>query len=78
MFANEVGPRLPIPPTRTRKGIDDGEFATLGLVDWFNNHRLLEPIGYVPLAEFEAAHYRKEMPNADPDEDAAPILDSRP
>jgi putative transposase len=29
------------------------EFATLEWVDWFNNRRLLEPIGYVPPAEYE-------------------------
>ena len=33
------------------------EFATLRWVDWFNTRRLLEPIGYVPPAEYEAAHY---------------------
>ena len=33
------------------------EFATLAWVDWFNNRRLLEPIGYVPPAEYEAAYY---------------------
>jgi transposase InsO family protein len=33
------------------------EFATLRWVDWFNNRRLLEPIGYVPPAEFEARYY---------------------
>jgi putative transposase len=26
-------------------------------VDWFNNRRLLEPIGHVPPAEFEAAYW---------------------
>jgi transposase InsO family protein len=26
-------------------------------VDWFNNRRLLEPIGHVPPAEAEAAYY---------------------
>ena len=31
------------------------EFATLDWVDWFNTRRLLEPIGYVPPAEYEAA-----------------------
>jgi putative transposase len=30
------------------------EFATLRWVDFFNNRRLLEPIGYVPPAEYEA------------------------
>ena len=33
------------------------EFATLEWVDWFNNRRLLEPIGHVPPAEAEAAYY---------------------
>ena len=33
------------------------EFATLTWVDWFNTRRLLEPIGYIPPAEFEARYY---------------------
>jgi putative transposase len=33
------------------------EFATLEWVDWFNNRRLLEPIGDLPPAEAEAAYY---------------------
>jgi hypothetical protein len=33
------------------------EFATLTWVDWFNTRRLLEPIGYVPPAEYEALYY---------------------
>jgi len=33
------------------------EFATLEWVDWFNNRRLLEPIGNLPPAEAEAAYY---------------------
>jgi putative transposase len=33
------------------------EFATLDWVDWFNTRRLLEPIGYVPPAEYEARYY---------------------
>jgi putative transposase len=32
------------------------EFATLEWVDWFNNRRLLEPIGNLPPAEAEAAY----------------------
>ena len=31
--------------------------ATLEWVDWFNNRRLLEPIGYIPPAEAEARYY---------------------
>ena len=33
------------------------EFATLEWVDWFNNRRLLGPIGNRPPAEAEAAYY---------------------
>lgn len=33
------------------------EFATLEWVDWYNNRRLLEPIGHVPPAEAESAYY---------------------
>ena len=59
------------------KGIDDVEFATLEWVDWFNHRRLLEPIGNVPPAEFEEAHYRKEPLNEDHSDDAGLILPSR-
>jgi transposase InsO family protein len=42
------------------------EFATLEWVDWFNNRRLLEPIGNIPPAEAEELFYAKvkEMPLA--------------
>jgi putative transposase len=33
------------------------EMATLRWVDWFNNHRLFGPIGYLPPAEAEANYY---------------------
>jgi transposase InsO family protein len=33
------------------------EYATLEWVDWFNNRRLLEPIGNIPPAEAEARYY---------------------
>ena len=33
------------------------EYATLTWVDWFNTQRLLEPIGYLPPAEYEARYY---------------------
>jgi hypothetical protein len=36
------------------------EYATLEWVDWFNNRRLLEPIGHVPPAEFEEEYYRQQ------------------
>jgi len=35
------------------------ELATLTWVDWFNTRRLLEPIGYVPPAEYEANYYQQ-------------------
>jgi transposase InsO family protein len=35
------------------------EIATLEWVAWFNHHRLLEPIGYIPPAEAEANYYRQ-------------------
>ena len=33
------------------------EFATLTWVNWFNNRRLLEPIGDIPPAEAEERYY---------------------
>ena len=35
------------------RNLEDVEFATLEWVWWFNHHRLLEPIGYVPPVERE-------------------------
>ena len=43
-------------PWKTREAV---ELATLEWVSWFNHHRLLEPIGYVPPAEAEANYYRQ-------------------
>jgi len=37
---------------------DAVEYATLEWVDWFNNRRLLEPIGNVPPAERETMYYQ--------------------
>jgi putative transposase len=39
------------------RSMDAVEYATLEWVDWFNNRRLLEPIGNIPPAEAEAAYY---------------------
>jgi len=41
------------------KNIEDVEYATLEWVDWFNNRRLLEPIGDIPPAEYEMMYYRQ-------------------
>jgi transposase InsO family protein len=43
-------------PWKTKEAV---ELATLQWVAWFNNHRLLEPIGYIPPAEAEANYYRQ-------------------
>jgi putative transposase len=42
-------------PWKTAESV---EIATLEWVAWFNHHRLLEPIGYIPPAEAEANYYR--------------------
>ena len=43
-------------PWKTKESL---ELATLEWVHWFNHHRLLEPIGYIPPAEAEANYYRQ-------------------
>ena len=43
-------------PWKTKESV---ELATLQWVSWFNHHRLLEPIGYIPPAEAEANYYRQ-------------------
>ncbi len=43
------------------KNSEDVEFKTLEWVDWFNNRRLLEPIGYVPPVEYETMYYQQQM-----------------
>ena len=42
------------------RNVEHVEFETLDWVDWFNNRRLLEPIGYIPPAEFEALYYQRQ------------------
>ena len=48
-------------PWRNRDAV---EYATLEWVDWFNKRRLLESIGNIPPAEFEAAYYRQQEGSA--------------
>ena len=43
-------------PWKTREAV---ELATLNWVSWFNHHRLMEPLGYIPPAEAEANYYRQ-------------------
>ena len=40
------------------KRLEDVEYAALEWVDWFNHRRLLQPIGDVPPAEYEAEYHR--------------------
>jgi putative transposase len=44
-------------PWKTTEAV---EIATLEWVSWFNHHRLLEPIGYIPPAEAEAMYYHNK------------------
>jgi putative transposase len=48
------------------RSIEDVEFATLEWVAWYNTCRLLEPLGYVPPAEYEAAYERAHTTPAGP------------
>ena len=41
------------------KNIDEVEYATLDWVDWFNNRRILEPIGNNPPTEYELMYYQQ-------------------
>ncbi len=41
------------------RSLETVEFATLEWVEWFNNRRLLEPIGNIPPAEAEARYYQQ-------------------
>jgi hypothetical protein len=43
-------------PWKTREAV---ELATLEWVSWFNHHRLLAPLGYIPPAEAEANYYKQ-------------------
>jgi transposase InsO family protein len=48
-------------PRKTREAV---ELATLEWVSWFNHHRLLEPLGYIPPAEAEANYYKQQTGQA--------------
>jgi putative transposase len=51
-------------PNGPWRNLEEVEFATLEWVDWFNNQRLLEPIGDIPPAEFEAVYYARQSSQA--------------
>ncbi len=54
------------------RNFEAAEYATLEWVDWFNNRRLLEPIGSIPPAEAEANFYAA----LEPDDMAAQLSQS--
>ena len=48
-----------------RASVDDVECATLDWVSWFNEQRLLGPIGDIPPAEFEQMYYQQQQSRLD-------------
>lgn len=44
--------------------VDEMEYATLVWFDWFNNRRLLEPIGNTPPVELVMAYCRQQEESA--------------
>jgi len=54
LFKTEVINRL-----GSWKNVSAVEYATLKWIDWFNNRRLLEPIGYIPPAEAERRYFQQ-------------------
>gem|GEM_PF-2592723 len=49
-------------PWKTKESL---ELATLAWVSWFNYHRLMEPIGYIPSSEAEANYFRQLAENTE-------------
>ena len=60
LFKTEVVERLG--PWRT---VPDVEWETMHWVDWYNEHRLLSSIGYMPPAEAERRHFERAQPATD-------------
>ena len=48
-------------PWKTKQAV---ELATLEWVAWFNHHRLMEPLGYLPPAEYEDHYHRQRTGQA--------------
>lgn len=44
---------------------DDVAFATPEWVAWYNTQRLLEPLGYIPPAEYEAMYHETHTPHTE-------------
>ncbi len=41
------------------RSVDDVERATLIWVEWFNNRRIMRPLGDMPPLEYEELYYRQ-------------------
>lgn len=61
LFKTEV-----IRPKGPWRGVDDVEYHTLDWVSWYNGSRLLEPLGYMPPAEFELMYEQQKQELAIP------------
>jgi putative transposase len=61
LFETEI-----IHPNGPWRSLDEVEFATIEWVDWFNNRRFFEPIGYVPPVEFEQMYYARQPEQQSP------------
>ena len=55
LFKTEV-----IHPGGPWRGLDTVEYATLEWVAWYNTQRLMEPLGYLPPAEYEEQFHRTQ------------------
>ena len=42
------------------RSIEQVELATLDWVDWFNNRRIMEPLGYLSPQEYEMMYYEQD------------------
>ena len=49
---------------RSWQRIEQVELETLDWVDWYNNRRLMEPLGYISPAEYESRYYEQEEGSA--------------
>jgi transposase InsO family protein len=49
---------------RSWQRIEQVELETLDWVDWYNNRRLMEPLGYISPAEYESRYYEQQEGSA--------------
>ena len=61
LYKNEL-----IRPRGPWRKLEDVELATLEWVWWFNHHRLFEPHGHIPPAEYEELYYSRQDAPGEP------------